>query len=303
MHLAVERSAATSAAILPMGTVWSQMQSGLGSFFSNPLNATVRSTLTLFPDSPTAPATVPDCNTTTCSTANCTPRAALNFANQASFQSAVLAASPAAGGPPTSAGYAGMINTATPYTSSASFMSDAHIAVLVLASDVANCNPSVAAMATAAATTLATTRIRTFVIGIGVPATTTAAIATAGGGQAFDLVPNAALGVNLAATLNSIRQNVFPCTYSLPAPGLFDPTNPSLTYVYGAPGPIMTTTQTQVANLAACGATGGFYYDNNANPTQIILCPVLCATHQATLYSMIQLNIGCLDSCATTPVY
>jgi hypothetical protein len=293
MHIAVDRSLATAAAIVPAGTVWSQMQSGLTGFFTNPLNATTRSTLTFFPDAPVFPATTPDCNTTTCSTASCSPRVTLNFANQSLFVTATLAAAPAATGPPTSAGYAGMINTATPYSTSATYLSDTHIAVLVLANDVANCNPSVTALATAAAAALANNKIRTFVIGIGVPSTTTSAIAAAGGGQAFDLVPNATLGANLAAALTSIRQSIFPCSYGLPAAGLFDPTNPALTYVFGAPGPVMGVPQGQVANLAACGPTGGFYYDNNLNPTQVILCPGLCTTYRATLYSAIKLVISC----------
>ncbi len=294
MHIAVERSAATAAPIVAGGTVWSQVQTGMNSFFSNPVNNIVRTTLTLFPDSPTAPATTPDCNTTTCTSAtSCTARATLNFANNSTFATAMLGASPAAGGPPTSAAYDGVVKTANLFTSSPVYINDTHIAVLVLASDVANCNPSVSALATAAAAALASSKIRTYVIGIGVPATTTAAIASAGGGQAFDLVPNALLGTNLALALNSIRQNMFPCSYTLPAPGLFDPSNPLLSRVYGAPGPITVAPQTQVANLAACGATGGFYYDNNANPTQVILCPLLCTAHRALLYSAIKLVISC----------
>ncbi|MEP7125868.1 MAG: hypothetical protein ABJE95_33360, partial [Byssovorax sp.] len=93
--------------------------------------------------------------------------------------------------------------------------------------------------------------------------------------------------------LNSIRQTLFPCAYQLPPAGQFDPTNPAVTYIFGAPGPLTILPQTQVANLAACGATGGFYYDNNASPTQVILCPVLCATHQVTDLSAIKLVISC----------
>ena len=295
MHIAVERSAATSAVILPASTVWKQMQLGLNSFYANPVNGTARGTLTFFPDAPTAPATVPDCNTTTCASGSCTARVGLNPFNTPSlpFATAINAAVPSAAGPPTSAAYDGVITTATPLTTSLLYQNDTHIVVLVLGSDVANCNPSVTALATAAAAALANSKIRTFVIGIGVPSTTTAAIAAAGGGQAFDLVPNSLLGTNLAAALSSIRQNLFPCSYSLPAPGLFDPSNPVVTYIYGAPGPIMNVNEPQVANLAACGAAGGFYYDNNVNPTQVILCPLVCTAHQAALFSAIKVVISC----------
>jgi hypothetical protein len=294
MHLSVERSAATAAPILPAGTVWSQMQSGLTTFYSTPVTNAF-GTLSFFPDAPTAPAVVPDCNTTTCGVAPslCSARVPFNALNQSSFQTAVTALSPSAAGPPTSAAYDGMIATATPYTSSLVYLNDTHISVLVLASDVATagCNPSVTTLAAAAANALAMTKIRTYVIGIGVPSSTTSTIAAAGGGQAFNLVANSSLGTNLAATLNSIRQNLFPCSFALPAPGLFDPTNPYLAYISGMPP--TAAVQTQVANLAACPPTGGYYYDNNANPTQVLLCPNLCAIHRATLYSTIKLVISC----------
>jgi hypothetical protein len=303
-HIGMERSSATSAAILPATTVLAQVKLGLNSFYTSPINATAHGTLTFFPDSPTAPATQPDCNTTTCTSATtCTPRVTMNLLNSSLFTTAVTAATSAAGGPPTSAAYDGMITTAIPFTTVASYLNDTHIAVLVLSSDVANCNPSVTALATAAAAALANSKIHTFVIGIGVPFTTTAAIATAGGGKAFDLSPNALLGANITLALNSIRQTLFPCTFPLPPTGAFDPSSPAVTYIHGAPGPVMSDSEPLVQNLAACLPTGGVYYDNNANPTQVIACPVVCLAHQTTLYSAIQLNIGCLDKCATIPVY
>ena len=49
----------------------------------------------------------------------------------------------------------------------------------------------------------------------------------------------------------------------------------------------------QVANAAACGANGGWYYDNPATPTKILLCPASCT--KVTSYSDATLNIvlGC----------
>jgi hypothetical protein len=293
-HIGMERSSATAAAILPASTVLAQVKQGLSNFYGSPVNATAHGTLTFFPDSPTAPATQPDCNTTTCATAtSCTPRVTIAQLNSSLFTTALTGATSAAGGPPTSAAYTGMITTAIPYTTNALYVGDTHVAVLVLSSDVANCNPSVTALAIAAANALSVNKIRTFVIGIGVPSTTTAAIAAAGGGKAFDLVANTSLGNNITTSLNSIRQTLFPCTFPLPPPGQFDPTNPAVTYISGAPGPIVVAPQTQVANVLGCLPTGGFYYDNNVNPTQVILCPAVCTAHQNTLYSGIKLVISC----------
>jgi hypothetical protein len=294
-HIGMERSVATAAAIAPATTVLAQVKQGLLGFYGAPVNATAHGTLTFFPDSPTAPATQPDCNTTTCTSAtSCTSRVTMNLLNSSLFTTALgPTTTSAAGGPPTSAAYDGMITTAIPFTSLATYVNDTHVAVLVLSSDVANCNPSVTALATAAANALSVYKIRTFVIGVGVPTTTTAAIAAAGGGTAFDFVANASLGANITLALNSIRQNLFPCTFPLPPAGQFDPSNPAVTYVSGAPGPIVVAPQTQVTNLLGCLPTGGFYYDNNLNPTQVILCPAVCTAHQNTLYSGIKLVISC----------
>lgn len=290
MHIGVERSAATSAAV-PASTVWGQIQTGLNAFYTNPANATTRGTLTFFPDAP-PPVGAPTCDTATCTTAtSCGPRVTLSFLNNGSFPFTVSSQTPSAGDAPTSAAYDGVIKTAIPLTTTNPFVGSAHMAVMILASDLNYCNTSVPAMAAAAAQALALYKIQTFVIGIGVPASTTNTIATAGGGKAFNLVANATLGVNLTAALNTIRQGVFPCSFALPPAGQFDPANPYLGYVSGLPP--MLVPQTQVANAAACPPTGGYYYDNNLNPTQVVLCPNLCTTHLNTLNSAIKLVISC----------
>lgn len=296
MHLAVERSAATATAIPSAGTIWSQMQAGLKTFYADPLNTGTRSSLTFFPDGapplgPGAPPfTIPVCDTTACTTgSSCSPRVTLNSMPNSIFINALNAQFAGTTAPPASAGYDGMIRTAKPYATPPSIYSaDTHIAVLILASDVANCN-NTAAIATNAATILSTSKIHTYVIGIGVPATTTSTIASAGGGKSINLAVDANLGANLAAALTGIRQNIFPCAFDLPAAGLFDPSNPFLSLVSNA----IPMTQTQVANLAACGPSGGYYYDNNANPTQVRLCPGLCTTYRSMVYNAVKIIIKC----------
>ncbi|MND05283.1 hypothetical protein D3C83_259750 [compost metagenome] len=49
-----------------------------------------------------------------------------------------------------------------------------------------------------------------------------------------------------------------------------------------------------VANEAACGANGGWYYDNPADPVTIILCPDSCELAQASSDgSKIEVVLGC----------
>lgn len=300
MNVAVERSVATAAMIGGVSE-WSLIQAGLTSFYSNPANGTTFGTLAFFPDGPppegppSPPFVVPVCDTATCSTStSCDVRATFNLMNTVVFNNAIAAqTTPSTSVAPISAAYDGLIRQAKTHAVKTIYLTDTHTAVLILASEPAACNPSVTAMAAKAASMLSTHKVRTFVIGIGLsPSSTTAStIAKAGGTTAFAVAADANLATNLAAALNSIRGNIFPCSYDLPAPGLFDPANPFLAYVSGTPPAVAV--KTQVANAAACGASDGYYYDDNVNPTKVVLCPALCAAHRVTLYSAIKLVIAC----------
>jgi hypothetical protein len=49
-----------------------------------------------------------------------------------------------------------------------------------------------------------------------------------------------------------------------------------------------------VANEAACPATGNaWYYDDPANPTQILLCPSTCQTVSADTMGTVDIVLGC----------
>jgi hypothetical protein len=49
----------------------------------------------------------------------------------------------------------------------------------------------------------------------------------------------------------------------------------------------------QVASQMDCGANGGWYYDNNADPTAIFLCPTTCTAVQTDANATIKISIGC----------
>ncbi len=52
----------------------------------------------------------------------------------------------------------------------------------------------------------------------------------------------------------------------------------------------------QVANQAACAGGDGYYYDNPAAPTRVLLCPNSCSTVQADQAGKLELELGCLQS-------
>jgi len=49
----------------------------------------------------------------------------------------------------------------------------------------------------------------------------------------------------------------------------------------------------KVDDEASCGAGGGWYYDNNADPQTIILCPASCDTVQLDDAGKIEVVLGC----------
>ena len=47
-------------------------------------------------------------------------------------------------------------------------------------------------------------------------------------------------------------------------------------------------------NLASCPASGdGWYYDNPAAPTQIILCPSTCTAVEGDMTGEVDVTLGC----------
>ena len=71
------------------------------------------------------------------------------------------------------------------------------------------------------------------------------------------------------------------CELAIPMPkmGSLDPTKVNVAFETGN-GPVYLP---GVADAAACGAGPGWYYDNPANPTKVILCPTSCSDAQAAI--------------------
>ncbi len=83
------------------------------------------------------------------------------------------------------------------------------------------------------------------------------------------------------------------CELDLPDPPAgqtLDPTKVNVRYQPGgvAPGSILP----QVAGAGSCGS-GGWHYDNNANPTKIVMCPSTCSTIQADAAANVKVELGC----------
>jgi hypothetical protein len=84
------------------------------------------------------------------------------------------------------------------------------------------------------------------------------------------------------------------CEITMPAPPRGQELDPSLVnvkYLMGgvAPGTILG----QVPSAGDCSTGGGWYYDDNAAPTKITLCPATCSTVQQDSAANVKVEFGC----------
>ncbi len=79
-----------------------------------------------------------------------------------------------------------------------------------------------------------------------------------------------------------------------PTTGVVDPDQVVIEYTPGSGGPPQP--MTKVDSAAQCGPGGGWYYDNNQNPTTITFCPATCTVVESDPNAKIDILLGCLGS-------
>ncbi len=163
--------------------------------------------------------------------------------------------------------------------------------ILITDGPPSRCDTSAANAGALAATALSNKGIRTYTIAL--PGASTAylnTIAAAGGTGTSIAVANATMATDLLNALTAISGNGVTCSTDLPATNLFDTGNVTVKYTPSS-GPAVNLAKR--ADLAACGAGTGWYYDNNAAPTKLLLCPTSCTTAQNDAGSKIEITLGC----------
>lgn len=173
------------------------------------------------------------------------------------------------------------------------------VVVLVTDGDPSGCSSSVSNVSSTAAAALAgTPSIRTFVVGMdGATFGNLDTIATAGGtSTSFNVGSGSA---DFLAALAAVRSQALACEYILPIPdpseGTLDPDSVGVNFIPGLnEDPIGIP---RVDEEDDCGElSGGFYYDDNSNPTRIILCEASCETVQTgTENAKIDVILGCIE--------
>jgi hypothetical protein len=181
-----------------------------------------------------------------------------------------------------------------------------HVSVNVFATDgvPSECDQDIGHIEALAKTGFGgTPSVRTFVIGIhganeGMPGMPVNAldnlhrIAAAGGTDKAFMVTNNTAAQFLAA-LNKIRVTTLSCAYLLPKPmaGPVDIDKVNVDYTPGGAGTPQTIPR--VSGKGACADQDGWYYDDPANPTQIVMCDATCQLLTTDLDGEVEIELGC----------
>jgi len=196
-------------------------------------------------------------------------------------------------GTPTSAALQGAVDHAKAWKTS--HPNDAVVAVLATDGDPSGCDEDLSHIDAIAATALAATpSVMTFVIGVGPSLTSLNGIAAAGGTtQAFLVDTGGNVNQQFLDAMNAIRHAALGCQYLIPTPSSGTPNFDEVNVVYQPMGGNAQTFP-KVPDQASCPANGnGWYYDNPASPTQIILCPASCTLVEGDMTGEVDVTLGC----------
>lgn len=196
---------------------------------------------------------------------------------------------------PTSAALAGAIQHGQAWAAS----HPDHVVIAVLATDgePSECDTNLASInAVAAAGANGDPPILTFVIGVGALAQALNGIAAAGGtSSAFIVATNQDVNQQFIAALDKIRGKALGCQYKIPlppAPEVPDFGKVNVQYTPGDGGPVQVFAN--VEDSAHCPSGGdGWYYDDNAFPKTILLCPQTCNKVSVDGAGRIDVVLGC----------
>ncbi len=195
---------------------------------------------------------------------------------------------------PTSAALQGAIDHASAWAQG--HANDAVAVILATDGDPTECDTTLSDIdAIAAAGVTATPKIPTFVIGVGPSLSSLDGIAAAGGTSAAFLVDTGGNVIQqFLDAMNAIRGAALGCKYQIPAPtGGNTPNYGEVNVVY-TPGGGTSQTLPYVMSASSCPSSGnGWYYDNPASPTQIILCDPTCTAIEADQAGSVSIYLGC----------
>jgi len=320
LYLMLDRSTSMNESVSGGGTKWSTVTQALGTFVQQPGLDGISVGMQYFGVPSGATCSVTSCTTSAdCGASACGPCianvcigiissagdscTASDYATPAveiaplpgvasTIVSSIGAHSPSTG-TPTSAALQGAVDHAKAWRSA--HPSDAVVAVLATDGEPSGCDEDLGHIDAIAAAALAgTPSVLTFVIGVGSSLSNLNGIAAAGGtNQAFLVDTGGNVNQQFLDAMNAIRHAALGCNYLIPTPVSGDPNYSEVNVVY-QPGGGSAVTFPNVPDMASCPANGnGWYYDNPANPMQIILCPSSCTLVEGDTTGEVDVTLGC----------
>lgn len=175
------------------------------------------------------------------------------------------------------------------------------IAATVLVTDgiPSQCNTDHSAIINLADDAFMVHQVRTFAIGLsGAEESFMGKIALAGGTQAPFMVEDATTATGLLDALHQIRGATVACDLAMPVAedgAQIDPEVVKVSYGVGE-GSKSLTLLNAVADAQACGADGGWHYDDPEAPTLIRLCPSTCNALRQVANLHIDIEVGCVSN-------
>ncbi|MFW5741610.1 MAG: vWA domain-containing protein [Myxococcota bacterium] len=123
-----------------------------------------------------------------------------------------------------------------------------------------------------------------------------ATIAQQGGTTAPIIIQSGNVGQEFIDALMDIRGTALGCEYQMPTAeaGVVNPNLVKVTYTPG--GATEPQEIPRVDGPAECGAGDGWYYDDNANPSKLTMCPATCDKMQEDDEGEVQILLGCIDN-------
>lgn len=152
------------------------------------------------------------------------------------------------------------------------------------------------AVAVASGAANGTPKVSTFVIGVGSELTALDAIGTAGGtGKAILVDTNSNVEQEFGKALQTIRKQAIPCDYTIPKfNGVTpDPSKINVTFTPAPGAPQQLFLYADTPGKCDAAKPGGWYLDNPAQPTKVILCPNTCAAVKGTEDGRVDVVYGC----------
>ena len=290
-------------------TRWDLASAALNRFFADPTAGGLQVALRFFPhDLPAA-----GCNDDACDVSACAqplvPLATLAPEPADPHETALVAASasaiPPARGPgqgnnagsqgtPISAALGGALSWAAAQRSAAP--EENAVVVLVTDGQPNGCEEDISAIASLAQNAFMTSGILTYAIGLtGSQESDMDAIATAGGTTKGIFISDGTTAKqDLLNALAAIRGSILDCDFEMPKADNGMQVDPSKVNVKYTPAGGTQMTLGRVPDAAGCGTAPGWYYDNELNPTRILLCPASCNTASVQVDATLEVLLGCV---------